>query len=50
MIDNHVIDDGITQGNNVHLVMKGYTTGSVKAAGDLVATRGKADKMEDKKQ
>ena len=46
MIDNHVIDDGITQGNDVHLVMKGYTTGSVKAAGDLVTTRGRQTREE----
>ena len=31
----------MTQGNDLHLVTKGYTTGSVKAAGDLVTTRGK---------
>ena len=31
----------MTQGNDLHLVTRGYTTGSVKAAGDLVTTRGK---------
>ena len=50
MIDNHVIDNVITQGNDVHLVMKGITTGTVKAAGDLVTTRGKQTKEEDRKQ
>ena len=40
----------ITQGNNVHLVTSGNTTGTVKAAGDLVTTRGKAHKERDKKQ
>ena len=34
----------MTQGNDLHLVTKGNTTGTVKAAGDLVTTRGKADK------
>ena len=40
----------MTQGNDLHLVTRGNTTGAVKAAGDLVTTRGKADKREDKKQ
>ena len=31
----------MTQGNDLHLVTKGNTTGAVKAAGDLVTTRGK---------
>ena len=34
----------MTQGNDLHLVTKGNTTGTVKAAGDLVTMRGKADK------
>ena len=34
----------MTQGNDLHLVTKGNTTGTVKATGDLVTTRGKADK------
>ena len=38
----------MTQGNDLHLVTKGNTTGAVKAAGDLVTTRGKADKRRDK--
>ena len=33
----------ITQGNDLHLVTNGNTTGTVKAAGDLVTTRGKAN-------
>ena len=40
----------MTQGNDLHLVTRGNTTGTVKAAGDLVTTRGKADKRRDKKQ
>ena len=40
----------MTQGNDLHLVTKGYTTGAVKAAGDLVTTQGKADKRQDKRQ
>ena len=48
--DNHVIDDSMTQGNDLHLVTRGNTTGTVKAAGDLVTTRGKADKRRDKEQ
>ena len=36
----------ITQGNDLHLVTKGNTTGSVKAAGDLVTTRGKRTREE----
>ena len=40
----------MTQGNDLHLVTRGSTTGAVKAAGDLVTTRGKADKRQDKKQ
>ena len=39
----------MTQGNDLHLVTRGNTTGTVKAAGDLVTTRGKADKRRDKK-
>ena len=38
----------ITQGNDLHLVTRGNTTGAVKAAGDLVTTRGKANKRRDK--
>ena len=38
----------MTQGNDLHLVTKGNTTGTVKAAGDLVTMRGKADKRRDK--
>ena len=37
----------ITQGNDVHLVTKGNTTGTVKAAGDLVTTRGKRTREEE---
>ena len=49
MILYHVIDDVMTQGNDLHLVTKGNTTGTVKAAGDLVTTRG-IDKRRDKRQ
>ena len=38
----------MTQGNDLHLVTRGNTTGTVKAAGDLVTTRGKANKGRDK--
>jgi len=40
----------MTQGNDLHLVTRGNTTGTAKAAGDLVTTRGKADNERDKKQ
>ena len=40
----------MTQGNDLHLVTRGNTTGTVKAAGDLVTMQGKADKRQDKKQ
>ena len=38
----------ITQGSDLHLVMRGNTTGTVKAAGDLVTTRGIANKRRGK--
>ena len=36
----------ITQGNDLHLVTRGNTTGTVKAAGDLVTTQGKRTREE----
>ena len=36
----------MTQGNDLHLVTRGNTTGAVKAAGDLVTTRGKRTREE----
>ena len=39
----------MTQGNDLHLVTRGNTTGTVKAAGDLVTTRGKVDKRRGKR-
>ena len=38
----------MTQGNDLHLVTRGNTTGTVKAAGDLVTTRGIANKRRGK--
>ena len=46
MIDKHVIDDEYNTRQDVLLVMRGNTTGTVKAAGDLVTTRGKRTRDE----
>ena len=40
----------MTQGVEGTWSREEYTTGTVKAAGDLVTTRGKADKRRDKRQ